>query len=221
MGFHDHFLTIVDQLNTNACSQVLVNGFLTKKIYLERGVRQGDPLSLYLFLIAVEPFVSALQTSPNIEGIRIPGRHIIACPSYADDVTLTLMGQTSVQQASSLLCYFEKASALKLNMEKTHGLYCPRLPSTNQLPSIAWTDEHIRLLGVVIGKSSRVGREWNEVLNNFRKTTKHLSSYLSISQPTTFGTQYTTPSSPTLWRHLISEPYTKYSLYPQSDTRHT
>jgi len=92
----------------------------------------------------------------------------------------SLMGHTYVQQAFSLLSYFEKASALKLNMEKTHGLYCSRLPSTNQLPSIAWTDEYIRLLGVVIGKSSSVSREWNEVLSNFKKTIKHLSSY----QPT-------------------------------------
>ena len=126
---------------------------------------------------SLAPFLSALQTSANIEGISIPGRHIITCPSYADNVTLTLMGHTSVQQAFSLLRYFEKASALKLNMEKTHGLYCSRLPSTNQFPSIAWTDEHIRLLGVVIGKSSSVSREWNEVLSNFKKSTKHLSSY--------------------------------------------
>jgi len=154
---------------------MLVNGFLTKKIYLERGVRQGDPLSLYQFLVAVEAFVSALQTSANIEGISIPVRHTITCLSYADDVTRTLMGHTSVQQTFSLLSYFEKASALKLNMEKTHGLYCSRLSSTNQPPSIAWTDEHISLLGVVTGKSSSVSREWNEVLSNFKKSTKQLS----------------------------------------------
>ena len=124
---------------------MLVNGFLTKKIYLERGVRQGDPLSLYQFLVAVEAFVSALQTSANIEGISIPVRHTITCLSYADDVTRTLMGHTSVQQTFSLLSYFEKASALKTWKKHTVFTVLDFLPQINFQALLGQTNTYVYL----------------------------------------------------------------------------
>ena len=72
--------------------KVLVNGFQTKNIQIQKGVRQGGPLSLYLFLLAVEPLVSTINQNQNIEGRR----RNIKCPSYADDLTLTFFGSCSV-----------------------------------------------------------------------------------------------------------------------------
>ena len=55
MNFPTNFIQIIKSLNNNAHVKVLVNGFQTKNIQIQKDVRQGDPLSLYLFLLAMEP----------------------------------------------------------------------------------------------------------------------------------------------------------------------
>ena len=49
--------------------RVLVNGFRTKQVPINKDVQQGDPLSLYLFLLAVEPLVSTINNDTRIEGL--------------------------------------------------------------------------------------------------------------------------------------------------------
>jgi len=90
MEFPTKFIKIIKALNFNASTKILVNGFQTESIYLKKGVRQGDPLSLYLFLLAMEPLVATINSSGKIEGLGIGRRRNIKCPSYADDLTLTL-----------------------------------------------------------------------------------------------------------------------------------
>ena len=62
LGFSQHFVKITKSLNCNVKCQVIVNGNFTEQICLRLGVRQGDPLSLYLFLISIEPLVSKLTS---------------------------------------------------------------------------------------------------------------------------------------------------------------
>ena len=47
------------------------NGLCSRSFRLEQGVRQGDPLSPYLFLVAIEILALSLRSSRHVVGIKI------------------------------------------------------------------------------------------------------------------------------------------------------
>ena len=118
MNFPAKFIRTINSLNKDANVRVLVNGFRTGQVPINKGVRQGDPLSLYLFLLAVEPLVETINNDRRIEGIGKGGKRNIKCPSYADNLTLTLVGSTSVCLAFEIIERFSEATGLKLNLKK-------------------------------------------------------------------------------------------------------
>jgi len=122
MNFPSKFIQIIRALNSNATSKILINGFHTKNVTIKKGVRQGDPLSLYLFLLAVEPLVTVINQNFKIAGLGMERKRNIKCPSYADDITLTLQGSASVHEAFRIISKFSEASGLQLNQKKIHGL---------------------------------------------------------------------------------------------------
>ena len=54
-----------------------------------RGVRQGDPMSPYLFTIVAEVLATPIRTT-NIQGIEI-GKFKFKCVQYADNFTMCLI----------------------------------------------------------------------------------------------------------------------------------
>ena len=167
MNFPTNFIQIIKSLNNNAHVKVLVNGFQTKNIQIQKGVRQGGPLSLYLFLLAVEPLVATINQNQNIEGLGKGRRRNIKCPGYADGLTLTLFGSCSVALAFKIIQNFTKATGLKLNIEKTQGM---AVSSCNNalLPSITWKNDSTNILGLKIGKLNPK-MIWNDNLENLKR----------------------------------------------------
>nr|KAJ0209562.1 hypothetical protein LSAT_V11C400208020 [Lactuca sativa] len=103
---------------------VIINGSATKEFGMERGIRQGDPLSPFLFIIAVEGLHIALESAKEngiFKGIRLPHRGpVISHLQYADDVIF--MGSWSTENMKNLiriLRCFELSSGLKINMSKS------------------------------------------------------------------------------------------------------
>ena len=63
---------------------------------LEREVRQGDPLSPYLFVVAIEILAISFRTNEHVEGIKIDNVESKTL-LYADDMTATLANTSSVE----------------------------------------------------------------------------------------------------------------------------
>ena len=136
MNFPVQFIRIIQLLNTNANVKVLVYGFQTQTNPIQKGVRQGDPLCLYLFLLAAEPLFATINNIQNIEGLGKGRKRNIRCLSYADDMTLTLFGTRSVVLAFEIIQNFSEATGLKLNIQKTQGMAVDSSCINNLLPSI-------------------------------------------------------------------------------------
>ena len=74
---------------TNIESRVINNGSAFVHFRLKRGVRQGDPLCPYLFLLAIETLGIVISENKEINGIKIEQEETKLL-QYADDTTAVL-----------------------------------------------------------------------------------------------------------------------------------
>ena len=65
-NFRDNFRKWVKILYKNACSAVINNGYLSEFFKIERGIRQGCPLSAYLFILVVETLAISIRNDQKI-----------------------------------------------------------------------------------------------------------------------------------------------------------
>ena len=92
----------------------------------------------------------------------------VMCPSYADDLTLTLVGSPSVRLAFEIIQRFSEATGLKLNMEKTQGMIVDSSCTDDRLPSINWQNQSIKILGFQI-ENVNPRTIWHDSLEGLRK----------------------------------------------------
>ena len=72
-NFGPSFIQWIRTLYKNASSCVMNNGFTTAPFMLSRWVRQGDPLSPYLFIIALGTLAIKIRSDILIKGFKIGG----------------------------------------------------------------------------------------------------------------------------------------------------
>ena len=117
-GFGPEFIWWIRALYHIIESCVINNGLATDFFSLEKDVRQGDPLSPYLFVVAVETLSLAIRQNPEIIGIKISGEETKLL-QYADDTTAVLCDIDSAKAIFNLLEVFKNLSGLAINSAKT------------------------------------------------------------------------------------------------------
>ena len=121
-NFGQHFRKLLSTiyLSDNNFSRIILNGFLGSKIFLRCGIRQGDPVSGYLFNLAVNVLANQIKQSYMLTGIQLSGNQEVRITQYADDTVLFINNSTrSLKGALFELNTFSKFSGLNLNIEKT------------------------------------------------------------------------------------------------------
>lgn len=88
-GFNEQVIGCLNSLYHSPNARIKINGTLSNTVNLERGCRQGRPLSLKLFALFIEPLAQAIREEKDITGILIETTEHKIC-LYADDILMTL-----------------------------------------------------------------------------------------------------------------------------------
>ena len=146
-NFGDNIIRWVSIFYQNIQTAVLNNGFMTNFFQVSRGVRQGCPLSPYLFILCAEILAHKIRGEENIKGIEILNEEI-KLTQFADDTTPFCADILSVNNALILLQKFGKISGLCLNERKTKAVWLGKDKNCKAKPlNLNRTDDPIRILG--------------------------------------------------------------------------
>ena len=123
-GFSKQWINLIFKFISTTRISVLVNGTPEGFFEVSRGIRQGDPLSPFLFIIMAEAFGRAITKAYRIKEIKgvtvTKNMPNITHQQYADDTILP--GESSLKEASklrSIIDNYMKASGQRVNKDKS------------------------------------------------------------------------------------------------------
>ena len=128
LGLNNHFINLIHACISNPTFSVLANGEPGDHFASKRGIRQGCPLSPYLFVVAINELSINLQhemINNNLAGVTLgPSCPPIHSLLFADD--LILCGQATMQEATkikAILHEFCSNSGQTPNLQKSYILF--------------------------------------------------------------------------------------------------
>ena len=163
-GFGPDFVRWIQIIYNSVSSSVKTNGWLTSFIGLERGLRQGCPLSMPLYVLTAETMACNIRQNPRIHGLRPPDSEAeVKLSQFADDTTLLLTDEQSIIETFNTFDLYERASGAKINKGKCKGLWCGAFARrTDQLFGFEWYNDFIpdKILGQYFGNVDCTQRNW-------------------------------------------------------------
>ena len=135
--------------------------FMTNWLRPSRGVRQGCPLSPYLFVLSTEVLSSKIRQEPSLTGIKIFG-HEIKLSQFADDMNLFCGDLISVENALKTVEDFGRLAGLKLNIKKSKAIWLGKWEKNKSYPlQLKWLQSPVRLLGIHVSYDEKGNNELN------------------------------------------------------------
>ena len=141
MGFKEKWLRWIKWCISTASFSVMLNDSPEGFFRSSRGLRRGDPLSPYLFVLVMEAFSLLVDRGTEggfISDYKFKGRNgterQITHPLFADD-TLVFCKDTKDQMAylSWIWAWFEALSRLRINLDKSSLLPVGRVENEENL----------------------------------------------------------------------------------------
>ena len=176
------FTKTTKELYKNALTKVAINGELSAPYQVKRGVRQGDPLSCFLFNIGIEPLACLIRNAKDVKGYKIPGtKEKLAINLFADDTVLYLNEEDKLDEVTNILDKWCETSGAQFNKDKTEIIpigsktHREKVNRTRRLHRddrpiqenirIAKDGEAVRSLGAWIGNETIETRPWEPIID--------------------------------------------------------
>jgi hypothetical protein len=168
------FRNMVKYVYTNISSCVTNCGFSSQEFKVTRGVRQGCPLSAYLFIIVAEILAIKIRANQGIKGIKV-GNTEIKVIQMADDMTSFLKDKDSLKEVLETLDKFKILAGLKLNFSKSEALWLGSARTSKDKPlGLKWVTS-VKALGIHFSYDEVEMEE-----KNFTEKLKELKKLLAI-----------------------------------------
>ena len=146
---------------SNIQSSVLSNGLSTNYFALSRGVRQGCPLSPFLFVLAVELLACKIRQDKEIRGVKVFQKEL-KISQFADDTTLLISNRNSVSRALNVLDNFGNLSGLRLNSSKTKAMWLGPWRHCKETPfGFQWPEKPVQILGSYVSYDVKQNEKLN------------------------------------------------------------
>ena len=173
IGVKGNTWCLIDSLHNEATSRVKWQGQLSDEFEILQGVRQGGILSAMEYKRYVNPLLDQLQNSYC--GAYIGTTHI-ACPTVADDVSLTATNPADLQTLLSLAYQYSRSEKYHLQPLKC-SVICMNPKFQTQWPwklgdALLPLPDNQTHIGII--RTSKRGGSWDTIQNNIKKATGKL-----------------------------------------------
>ena len=158
----------------NITSCVTNCGFSSKDFKITRGVRQGCPLSAYLFIVVAEILAIRIRENRNIQGIQV-GDSEIKVVQMADDTASFLKNEAALTELLETINDFGTLAGLKLNLTKSEAMWLGKSRNSNEkVLGLKWV-KGVKALGIHFSYNEKEMLE-----QNFTKKLKELKKLLAL-----------------------------------------
>lgn len=166
----------MEALIFNNSLSILVNGSPTKDFAVSRDLQQGDPLSLFLFLLVAEGLAAMMSKTPNMgefDGFRVNDNVHFEILQFVDDTML--IGDESwrnLWSIKAILRGFELVLGLHINLSKSRlvgiNLNSDFIQAASLFLNFEIGSPSFTFLGIPVGVNPRRKEVWNLILSKRR-----------------------------------------------------
>jgi hypothetical protein len=117
IGAPKSFISWVQTYMKSNSANILYANNRSTKVRIQRGLRQGDPMSPYLFNLAFDPLLYMI--SKRIEGLKVSKNKNISCMAFADDLITFISSKKEERTLLKCIEAFSSATGATFNKEKT------------------------------------------------------------------------------------------------------
>ena len=176
MNFSPTFISWIKMLHEGAQTKFILNE-LTDSILVSFSIRQGDPLSMILFILYIEPFL--LHLDRTLTGVTISGVPQVV-EAFCDDVNVTTEDLDDFRRVESAVQKFECMSGAILSRNykcKVMGIGSWRGKRDWPLDFVR-TEDEMKVFGIFVQNSYRsmIKRNWDYRFSKFQNCLHSWSS---------------------------------------------